>query len=167
MICTVVAATGGLNVDGGPVVRTPAAEWCLGGGGGGGVADAPGRRGTTAIRARAAEKRLDGLLSVAVAAERLRIMAETVGHQTVAGNLKLKLALHVSAFFFSSFFSHPVSFCPPPLRSSLLYSSSPVLCRPIHTYLPGRSRSDPYPPFCPVKLTFHPFSHRHHIFVPS
>lgn len=48
------------------------------------------------VRARAAERRLQGLLAMEVMAERLRIMAETLGHQTAAGNLKLKLELHVS-----------------------------------------------------------------------
>lgn len=69
---------------------------------GGGVVDADGgeRAGAAAaaavvLRARAVERRLEGLLAVEVAAERLRIMAETLGHQTAAGNLRLKLELHV------------------------------------------------------------------------
>lgn len=54
-----------------------------------------GRGAAPVVRTRAAERRLEGLLAVEVAAERLRIMAETLGHQTAAGNLKLKLELNV------------------------------------------------------------------------
>lgn len=68
------------------VADAPGPGW---GGGGGGVVS----------RARAVERRLEGLLAVEVAAERLRIMAETLGHQTAAGNLRLKLELHVRSPF--------------------------------------------------------------------
>lgn len=45
---------------------------------------------------RAVERRMEGPLAVEGEAEKLRVMTEILGQQTAAGNVKLKLELHVS-----------------------------------------------------------------------